>query len=643
MDDDAFQLLLKIKEELFPATPLVFCGVNEFDPEMVKNKKLITGVVETIDFKETIEIALKLQPKTKKIFIINDNTTTGKITRLEFEHIIKTYFKINYEFLNPAEGITLEDLLIKLNNLPDDSIVDYLNFYQDKTGDVFKTEFLMPMISEASKVPVYTNIATNLGYGAVGGKLDAGFYQGEAAGRMAQQVLEGADPDQIPIQTKGMTRYMFDYRELKRWDMPVSKLPPDSIIINKEVSVFEKYFPYSLLLICLMAFEIGVIIYLIINIYRRHVVEKDLRTKTEELDKYFSSSLDLLCIMDINGVFRRLNPEWEKILGYTLSEMQGKNIIDFVYMDDRKSTIDILYNLINQKEVLNFVNRFCSKDGSCRWLEWRVFSIDNLIYGDARDITERKLSEEEIRKLNYDLAERVYERTSQLEEANKELESFSYSVSHDLRAPLRHIHSYITILNEDIGATLKEENKKHFEIVVESVNRMGNLIDSLLEFSHMSKSELMIKKIDMNGIIKKVIDDLHEDILNRNIVWKISNLPEAYGDEMLIRQVWENLISNSIKYTKRNDKTEIEISSKIGSLDEVIYYIQDNGVGFDMRYAGKLFGVFQRLHSEKEFYGIGIGLANVKRIISRHGGRVWAEGEINKGATFYFSLPNKNI
>jgi len=237
-----------------------------------------------------------------------------------------------------------------------------------------------------------------------------------------------------------------------------------------------------------------------------------------------------------------------------------------------------------------------------------------------------------------DMEKMVAKRTSQLTAANKELESFSYSVSHDLRAPLRHISGYVNILTKHLQGTLPEKEKHYLDTIADSTHQMGLLIDDLLHFSRTGRQEMLLKNLDMNIVLRDALQLVKHESLGRDIRWLIADLPEVLGDYSLLRMVWLNLLSNAVKFTGTNAITQIEVGFT-DDIHEVIFYVRDNGVGFDMQYAHKLFGVFERLHSAQEFEGTGIGLANVRRIILRHGGRTWAEAEVNKGATFYFSLP----
>ena len=225
------------------------------------------------------------------------------------------------------------------------------------------------------------------------------------------------------------------------------------------------------------------------------------------------------------------------------------------------------------------------------------------------------------------------------ETANKELEAFSYSVSHDLRAPLRHIGGFVDLMIKNNSTQLDENGLRHLNIILKASQEMGNLIDALLTFSRLSRSELQKTIINSKSLVNRIIKTFSDELADRNIEINISELSEIKGDEPLISQVWVNLVSNALKYSRKKEKTVIDIGSKIEN-DLTIFFIRDNGAGFDMKFADKLFGVFQRLHKTRDFEGIGIGLANVNRIVMRHGGTCWAKGEVDKGATFYFSLPN---
>jgi signal transduction histidine kinase len=251
------------------------------------------------------------------------------------------------------------------------------------------------------------------------------------------------------------------------------------------------------------------------------------------------------------------------------------------------------------------------------------------------EVEERRHREDEIRKLNQELGRRAVE----LEASNKELESFAYSVSHDLRAPLRHMVGYSELLQRQASSLLDEKSQRFIRTILDSAKRMGNLIDDLLAFSRIGRAETRKTAVDLEQLVKEVVAEIGQDTKGRDIAWKIGVLPVCYGDRSMLRLVVVNLVSNAVKFTRMRSPAEIEIGCVDRNKTEVEVFVKDNGAGFDMRYLDKLFGVFQRLHLREEFEGTGIGLATVQRIIHRHGGKVRGEGAVDQGATFYFSLP----
>jgi signal transduction histidine kinase len=251
---------------------------------------------------------------------------------------------------------------------------------------------------------------------------------------------------------------------------------------------------------------------------------------------------------------------------------------------------------------------------------------------------ERKRAEAALHRLNLELDTRVQLRTAELEDAVKELESFSYSVSHDLRAPLRHIHGYTAMLERVMGGQIPEKAQRYFKTISGSCDEMGRLIDDLLEFSRMGRAEMGRSRVPLDDVVAQTLRALEMSTSGRNIRWKIAPLPPVVGDASMLRRVFDNLVGNAVKYSRTRDPAEIEIGCDEEPDGRAVVYVRDNGAGFDMKYAHKLFGVFQRLHRAEEFEGTGIGLAIVRRVISRHGGRAWAEGVLGQGATFYVTL-----
>ncbi len=504
---------------------------------------------------------------------------------------------------------------------------------------------------------------------------------------------------------------------------------------------------------------------------RRFRAEAELRERTSELSVFFTESLDLLCIADVRGYFLRLNPHWEEAFGYAAAELTSRRFLDFVHPDDVAATEAAMAGLKAGQPQLHFVNRYRTKDGAYRWLEWRAFPRGDLIYaaardltdrveaeqtirdsearyrlmadntadviwildlgtnqftyvspsvqrlrgftaqevlrqpmdeiltpesaahvaallppeiealergdekarinvteieqpckdgsvvatevtttlltgadghidrvlGVSRDITERRQAEAKIRELNESLEARVRERTVQLESAIAELEAFSYSVSHDLRAPLRAINGYATILAEDHPRDIGADGLRCCDNIIGNTRRMGQLIDDLLAFSRLGRSRLAREPIDMTALVHSAYGEIATESQRGSVAFTIGELAPATGDPTLLRQVWANLLSNALKFTSSEPQPSIIVSAR-QSDNETIYSVSDNGPGFDMSHAGKLFQVFERLHGA-EYEGSGVGLAIVRRAVEAHGGRAWAESAPGEGATFFFALP----
>jgi PAS domain S-box-containing protein len=355
-------------------------------------------------------------------------------------------------------------------------------------------------------------------------------------------------------------------------------------------------------------------------------------------------SNDAITIQDFEGRITAWNHGAELMYGYSEAEALATNIERLTAPGKVAEHKDFIRRLIAGEAVTSFETQRVTKDG--RILDvWMTVTklVDKArkpigIASTERDITELKRTEEEVRKLNAELEQRVVERTAQLEAANKELESFSYSVSHDLRAPLRHVQGYVDMLEREAGNHLSDTGRRYMKTITAASRKMGVLIDDLLAFSRMGRTEMSEANVNLDKLVQETLRDLETTTRGRNIVWKNPHLPAVQADRAILKLALTNLLSNAVKFTRTRDPAQIEIGSAGTEDGRVILFVRDNGVGFDPQYVHKLFGVFQRLHRTEEFEGTGIGLANVRRIIARHGGRTWAEGALDRGATLYFTL-----
>ncbi len=373
--------------------------------------------------------------------------------------------------------------------------------------------------------------------------------------------------------------------------------------------------------------------------------QEELKSERNLLRTLIDQLPELIFLKDVEGRYLLANAALMRVQGASsLEEVVGRDDFAFYPKEQaeqyRRGDAEVFQSgepLINHEEPV------VDPDGNLAWISTTKVPLRDAhgaitgLVGISHEITERRLNEERIRKLNENLSQRAAE----LETVNRELEAFSYSVSHDLRAPLRHIDGFAELLVKRAGPVLDERSRRYVDTISQSAKELGQLIDDLLVFSRMGRTAMKSARFSLEQLARQVVREVEREAKGRSVTWTFGELPMVEGDSAMLRLVFVNLFSNALKYTRTRVQAKIEVGSSNGHPGENVIFVRDNGVGFDMQYVEKLFGVFQRLHSAKDFEGTGIGLANVRRIIHRHGGRTWAEGIVDGGAAFYFSLPKK--
>ncbi len=353
-------------------------------------------------------------------------------------------------------------------------------------------------------------------------------------------------------------------------------------------------------------------------------------------EAFFALSLDMLCIADINGYFRQLNPAWSQ-LGWTFEELCSRPFLDFVHPDDVASTLEIMGKLTTSDfSTISFENRYRCKDGSYRWLLWAsrtshdaVHPEDRLYYAVAHDITERKAREEELRQ-----------QTAKLERSNADLEQFAHIASHDLQEPLRMVTSYVRLLEKRYKGHLDEQADKYIHYAVDGALRMHTLINDLLAYSRVTSQGVCLVPVDAGATLARALDDLRGVIEESGAVIEFDALPVVSADAGQLRQVFQNLVANAVKFTERGEPPRIEVRAVAEPFAPglVRITVADHGIGIEKHHFERIFEIFQRLHGRGVYPGTGIGLAVVKKIVERHGGRIWVESEVGHGTAFHFTL-----
>jgi signal transduction histidine kinase/ABC-type uncharacterized transport system substrate-binding protein len=677
-DEVALKFALDNRAELFSDAPVVFSGVNEVTAkEIIGERTGVTGVTEEIDPVGTVKAAFGIDPDIRRIYVVYDSTADGVI---HGEYTIGTIR--GYAPGTEVTGLSSDDpeaVFETVSRADDNSIVVCTAFTAGNAADMQEIDHFCRALGSDSRVPVYHLFDIGFGNGAAGGSMVSGRLMGEEAANVALRILRGEDASAIPFVKKNTTRYVFDYKVLQRFNIDTALLPENSEIINKPDSYLEDNRGMVLAAVVVIVTLLIFITVLLFYLKRLQAMRKELTNNNAKLTGLYE---------DLSLASRKLKKQYDELVAVqrdlSTSEyklellfekmMNGFFIFEPVFNSVGK-IVDIRFLMVNQGFFRNIGMEKTVVVGKT-WLE--VFGSPNrdlaryqnlldtgrserfetydpqrkqyylvepfLIAEDQigvifENITDYRMALKEVRKLNAELEKRVADRTAKLREAVAELESFAYTVSHDMKSPMRAVDGYVRILLEDFGDKLDSDAVQMLNNISNISRESIKMINMILQYSKTSAAILNKEPVDLEAMVTEVFNELKLAYPDRDIRLAIeTSLPCVFVDRILFRQLLQNIISNSMKFTGIREKAVVAVGCTI-TQDHYVFYIRDNGIGFDMKYSGKLFGLFQRLHTSDEFDGTGIGLVTVKKIVEKHEGKVWIEGKVDEGATVYFSLP----
>ncbi len=583
-----------------------------------------------------------MHPDTREIVVLRDDSLPGRINGAAFEEAIRPLQKRGIT-LTCLAGLPLEELLDRVQALKPGTIAFFfVSFSRSGTGETIGSNDTLRRLSASSPVPIYGGWEFNLGHGIVGGRLVNLRHHGATAARLATRVLQGTPVSELPSLSASPNQAMFDARLLKRFNIDEQQLPPDSIIVNREPGFWSAHHVSLLTLASLSLSVIAGFIYLRLLSSRWQLKDSfeklqaatlALQEKTDELDRFFASNLDLLCIADTNGSFVRLNPEWQRLLGYPLAELEGRSFMELIHPDDRYKTTVVLEQLHGQQGVTGFVNRFRCKDGQYVALEWRSQPIGSRIYASARDVTERQRYEQELQ-----------EARQAADAANQAKSEFLANMSHEIRTPMNGVIGMTQLLRY---TTLTPEQEEYLSSIELSADNLLCLINDILDFSRVEagKVELEQEPFCLHKAIREVTVTQLAAIYKKHLQLQQQfdpTMPDCLvGDQLRFKQIMLNLISNAIKFT---EKGTITVTSRVITRNQsqvrVLMTVSDTGIGMTQQQTERIFNPFEQADSStsRRFGGTGLGLAICKQLAELMGGTIKVESQPAVGSSFHLEL-----
>lgn len=646
LDQVAADFIAKEAKDLFEGIPMIV-SYDEVPIWEGPPRKLIIAAASN-DAEGTVKYAFELFPKTQNVVIIMGKD--DKMAPFVDELISALETTGQRVIIEKTNSLSYSEMLDQIASLPPDTIAFYGSYFEDVNNELFVPAAVARIVGQTANVPVFAFADMHIKQGLVGGSVVSTEKLGAQVAQVALDYLSGA-----LLLTDEPTRVypefypFFDWQQLKRWGADPKVLPDETVFHNYVPSLWETQREPVLY----VSSSIVILIFLVVLLFIVNRKQKRTAEALWESEERFRVAQDLS--PDGFTILHPMRNEKGEVIDFTwIYENQaiarindtdpqkviGKRVLDLFPAHNNTSVFEAYVNTAEtgKPHILEevYVGEIISKP---TWLRLVVVSMGEDIAILALDISERKQAEEKIRALNELLEQRVRERTIELEAVNKELESFAYSISHDFRAPLRVLNAFSANLTEKYDEQLDEQGLHYLNRIRNAALYMSDLVDNLLNLSRITRTEIKKQTFDISHLSDAILRDLQEAEPGRRV--KVNVAPGIYakGDFTLLKAALANLIGNAWKFSSKEPQAEIEVG-RINIDGEEAFFVRDNGVGFNMAYADNLFGAFKRLHGVDEFPGTGIGLATAQRIISRHGGRIWAESEVGKGATFYFTLNN---
>ncbi|MBK9576205.1 MAG: PAS domain-containing protein [Fibrobacteres bacterium] len=642
-DDYSLTFVRRWRDSLFPGVPVVFCGINDFHPDLIKGQKKITGITQWNRMVQTAALITRLLPKTRDVWVVTEASATGRGNRRRLDSLAKAHAgALRFHFLDSAGTPQWSQLRSKVKSLSEGDVVYWSELFLDRDGVYIDPELDLGALVDSAKVPFFTHQASYLTAGLMGGDCNRGLQHGQQAGRLLRKVLDGVPADSLAVQEDSSTVPIFRWDAIQRFGVDPDLLPPGHVLLEKPVPVWDAYPVPTAAAVAGMAL-LGAMAALLSLAWRRaRLANADFRRSQESLRHLFDVLPDSVFVFDEGGGVDFLNAQGCRMLGVEPGDQAQMRVADLFDGGEKESLtrLSAYWKQALGGDAVSFEWRI-RRPADPGPLDVEIFLTALLFDGNrriaalVRDVTDRVQVRELLLRSRDELEQRVQERTVELVQANRELEAFSYSVSHDLRTPLRGVSGFAAALEEELLPTLSADHRDYLHRIRTASVRMGEIIDSLLGLSRITMVAFRRVPVDMNAVVTDVI--AAQGSLEHAVQWDIQDLGMVEADPSLVRVLWENLIGNAIKYTSHTISARVEIGTVMGDHGRE-WFVRDNGAGFDPTQAHNLFRPFRRLHGPEEFSGSGVGLAIVQRIVARHGGKVWAEGETGKGATFRFTL-----